>query len=226
MGTAQKVRSKLYCNNCRRSVAHKRDLDERWLCVECRVLPGVRGYQDPNKRGLQSGSLAYWEATKGQLTVVGDDEPVARAPAAPSHQRRVTVERIDEVSGEITVEFDGPEPPEQLGGTLKSWRKDVFAAKQSSDRKVLCLALAEWAQWSGPTEGGNVFPSVSEVAKKLGWARTRVHRTIQEVRGAWITVVEVEAVNEKTGDIIRLSNHYTLRWPDGRRLSGYDKRTA
>ncbi len=222
---ATKTASKTcFCNHCKKDGFKRSQLNEELLCATCAAIPGVRGWRDPNKRGLQSGSQAYWDATKGQLHVIGDEQPSPASPGA-SGAKHLTVERWDDGSGAFVVEYDGPAPLEEPGGTLEQWRKNVFASQDvNSDAKVLLLKLADHADWTALTVGGNCFPSISTLAEALGWTKARVLRSIEGVRGSWVTVHGVERWNGRT--IERTSNLYELRWPDGRRLRHVDKRMA
>ncbi len=220
-----------HCFGCGREGFKRRDLDKGFLCGHCRST-GVSGYKGLTKnRGLQSGTPAYWKKTKGQLNVITDDElnviTDERPPAASTRSgTRHTIEHYDEARAEFVVAYDGPALQERLGGTLKEWKADARKSALSSDQKLLLLTLGEHADWDGPTEGGNVFPSVSTLARMLAWPETRVRRTIGSVRGSWVTVCEVEDWRARARGVVRLSNRYILRWPDGRRLSAYDKRTV
>jgi hypothetical protein len=202
MATQTKVRS-LYCNRCKQTPAHRRDLDERWLCAKCRVIPGVTGYRDPKMVGIKGGSPEYLKLNP-ITSIITDDAP------APNAGVRHWTEDAD---GNVI-----PNRSEILGGTLRAWRGDVFAARVASDVKVLLLKLADHADYdTEPTPGGNCFPSLRTLAEELGWPATRVRRTIAAARYSWLLIVEVEV---SVGDgIKRASNQYLLRWPDGRQLS-------
>jgi hypothetical protein len=220
--TTQKrsTRSGTYCNHCREAFP-LRDLDQHFLCATCRTIPGVKGYRDPNKRGLDTGTPAYWEATKHQLNIVTDDAPASTPPVDPAPaEKRIKRETWDEGRGAFVVTYPDPEPP---GGTLAQWRHDVFAADLTSDTKLLLLALAESADWSGPTEGGNCFPSLSTLKARLNWTTWRVRKELERATD-WVQVSEVARVTPR-GTFVRTSNLYQLRWPDGRHLpAGGEKR--
>lgn len=211
--TKQRPTTGTFCNHCHTS-APRRDLDPHFLCAACRQIPGVTGYRDPSKRGLDAGTPDYWERTRDQLNIVADEEstPVP-ATTSPATSKRVVCEVWDPVREEFVETDPEPAPP---GGTLRAWRRDVFAASGlESDVKLILLALAEAADWSGDTEGGNAFPSQRTLARRLGWTTWRVQSRLQRAR-PW---VQVWAVEVPIGDtFVRTSNLYRLRWPDGRRM--------
>jgi len=213
--TQTKVRSRLFCNHCNKSADKRSDLDARLLCAQCRTIPGVRGYRDPSKRGLEGGSPEYLKHNPIRNVITDDGVAAGRVEM---------VARWDAATGNVTVV---PKAPAIIGGTLKQWRLDAFRADAlNSDAKLLLIKLADHADYdTEPTPGGNCFPSVSTLAKELGWPETRVRRTIDEVCHAWLLIAEVERV-VGDGTFVRTSNQYLLRWPDGRQLSGARNKRA
>lgn len=221
MTTSTKHRSTkgTFCNHCH-TPTPRRDLDEHFLCAACRQLPGVTGYRDPNRRGLDAGTPDYWERTRDQLHVITDEEsaPVS-ATKSLAKAKQVVCEVWDPVRQDFVQTDPEPEPP---SGTLREWRRDVFAAPGlESDVKLILLALGEAADWSGDTEGGNAFPSQRTLARRLGWTMWRVQTRLQRA-GLWVRVWAVEV---PTGDtFVRTSNLYQLRWPDGRQMPRTDEK--
>jgi len=83
-GNTSKKKSALHCFHCNKYGFNRDELTDdkvpvgAFLCPECRVIPGVRGYRDPMKRGLVlvggRNSLSYLE--QNPPNVVRDAEEV------------------------------------------------------------------------------------------------------------------------------------------------------
>ena len=174
-----------WCNHCR-AAKTRRDLDEHFLCATCRAIPGVRGYRDPSKRGLERdgngrNTVDYWNATLHQLTIVGDDEgePTAAAPA--TSQPDQSKQRPKRLKKQVTVW------EEYRGAVLE--RPDLTYADK--------LVFIELARWADHDDGGNCAPTLADIAKRYGrpiqWAKLHVRRL--RVRG----VIEVIPLRSRRG---------------------------
>jgi len=150
-----------HCNHCDKPFA-RRELDAHFLCATCRVIPGVSGYRDPSKRGLESGSPEYWEQTKHQLNIVRDDDP---APTSP------------------TTSDTGARPAKLLS-EVEKWKADVFAAPIDSDLKLYLLWLLTCADYGTAV---NIFPGRDAIAAALKWSTKKVRSVEKEaVKAGWI----------------------------------------
>jgi hypothetical protein len=206
-----------FCNHCRGEYS-RRALDEHFLCATCRALPGVQGYRDPNKRGLENGGPEYWDRHKGQLNIVDDGEQPAVGARTPTFSR-VVCEQWDEATGAFVVVPMPAEAP--LGGTVEAWRLDLLAARElSAGVKVALVRLSLYGDY---TSGGNIFPSQRELADKIGLTVKPTRRLLATARHrGWVRVIAVERWTGQTFE--RTSNTYQLCWPDGRRLAQSDNK--
>lgn len=166
------------CNNCDEPFA-RRELDSCFLCATCRTIPGVSGYRDPSKRGIQTGSPAYWERTKNQLNIVRDDEPIPTSPAA---SRSSDVEQSRKPDEDRTSDT-GDRPARRLS-EVEKWLEDVFRAPIESDVKVYLLRLQKCADYGTAV---NIFPGRDAIAAALGWSTKKVRNVeAQAIKAGWI----------------------------------------
>lgn len=75
--------------------------------------------------------------------------------------------------------------------------------------------LLSYLMFHGESDGGNSFPSKSEIGRELGWSASRVDRWMQELDDAWW--IERIAFVDRHGRAV--SNLYRFRIP--RRLPGH-----
>jgi hypothetical protein len=164
--TSTAPRKNCTCNNCHEPF-RRRELDSHFLCATCRTIPGVSGYRDPAKRGLESGSQAYWDRTATQLNIVRDgDEPPPSSPATSNEPPS-----------------EGAERP-KLHSEVATWIDDVFGAPIESDVKVYLLALQKCADYG---TAANIFPGRDAIAAKLNWSTKKVRNVeAQAIKAGWI----------------------------------------
>ena len=189
--SAAQAKKNCFCNHCKNEFA-RRELDAHFLCVTCRAIPGVGGYRDVSKRGIDSGSPAYWEATKDQLNIVGADEDMARRPPTKTQER---------VPAPITKPRD-----ERPQTEFQKWRLSVYASSLAADVKLCLLCLAEWGDYE---TGANIFPSEQAIAAALGLTRWQVRRLLRLGRD-WAVPLRTKRQKGSRGDSVNL---YQLRRP-------------
>src|SRR5712671_2019030 len=142
------------CNHCN-TPQHRRDLDRHFLCAECRKLPGVTGYRDPNKRGLDSGGPEYWADTLAQLNIVGDEvaeQPTIAAASTPAKR-----------SGQLTQ--------------VEQWRDSVCTSTLMPEVKLMLLRAEQLYGDYGT--GASIFPPERELAAALGGTQKQLRRWLR-----------------------------------------------
>lgn len=160
------------CNNCHEPFA-RRALDSHFLCATCRTIPGVKGYRDPTKRGLESGSPAYWDGTLGQLRMVTD------AGLVDGHGRLIEsyatngAERVDPTNASAPLQEPANGVPTESKHTesapaneFAKWRAAVYSSPRlDDDVRLLLIRQADQADF---LTGGNCFERQTTLAAALG----------------------------------------------------------
>jgi hypothetical protein len=200
-----KTRRSLYCNHCKQPAARRSDLNDRLLCATCATIPGVPGYWNPSKRGLDPrygtnlNGDAYWRANEEALRrSIVSDEPNEPAGATPAPSQS---------SGTPAPRQRKPQTATQA--RFKAWTHDVSAAHNlSGDAKNLARVIGDRADFR---TGDNAWPALATLATNTGGTVKRVKRLVRElVTAGWVEVVHRRLKGRHT------SNRYALRWPDGR----------
>ncbi len=186
-------RSSCFCNHCN-TPAKRTELDGRFLCATCRTIPGIRGYRDPNKRGLERdingrNSVDYWNATRHQLNVVTEDNPAPVTPRPP----------VD------------PEPaakPQRALTEVEKWRDAVSVSALLPEVKLCLLRLEQL--WGDYRTGASICPTEQAIAAALGCTRWQVRRFLR-LAGGWVALLPLKRRRSGENSV----HLYQLRRPVG-----------
>ena len=189
-----------YCNHCNEP-HHRRELDAHFLCPKCRALPGVRGYRDPNKRGLEKQGAAGLTTAEwlDETSVLVEEDGVFRYKNKPEPAK-------DDREREIT----------SPGRTISQWRRAVLADPAlPAELKVLLVRLSLSGDWK---TGANIWPSHDTLAEMIGRTAKQVRTWLADAqRRGWIAITPRTPKGRG-----QTSNLYVLRWPEPLALGEHD----
>ncbi len=179
-----------FCNHCRKEL-DRRQLNHRFLCGDCATIPGVQGYRDPRKRGLESGSAEYWKAYEHSLNIVRDEWPSGVGQAAAPTEGAA---RGDSKRGRASY--------------LREWQVGMLAEPNlDADVKVVLIRLSLFADWK---TGANCWPSHKTLALGVGHTVKQVRNLLTAAeRSGWIAVKPRQQKGRG-----RTTNLYELRKPE------------
>lgn len=204
--TERSGRGKCFCAHCKKQGFRRSELSDTWLCSACRDIPGVRGYADPNTRGIRAGSPAWWKDHEKQIerkVIRDDDDDAPIAKTSPPHrghgqQREV----VEEATGD---ELDNKHRRFLEWTTAHS---NLLAAKRNVCRAILLHQGAKGLP--GPNKKGETIDrkgtpcttSYTTLARETGLSKVRfralLHALIHEghvhheggpgARKLWVTM--------------------------------------